>query len=328
MAPRAYWKGYLKLSLVSCPISLFPATSGREKISFHQLNRNTGNRIRYRKVDAETGEEVEAADIVKGYEVDKGQYIELEPEELEAIALESKRTIEIDKFVPKDEIDDLYLADPYYVVPDGEVGQQAFAVIRDAIRQEGMVAIAKVVFTSREHMIALEPRGKGMMGVTLRYPYEVRKPDEYFSRDRKRKGPQGHARSGDPHRRHQARQIRAREIRGRIRGCAEGTAAQETEGRKDRGAQGARALQRHQSDGCAAQERQGEGGQSARPAKAAKKGRKRNDGQREMLLPISGKKAKKPAPNGHRPQARAERAYLSRPLFVSARRGRLCSYRS
>ncbi len=181
MAPRAYWKGYLKLSLVSCPISLFPATSGREKISFHQINRNTGNRIKYRKVDAETGEEVEGSDIVKGYEVEKGQYIELEPEELEAIALESKRTIEIEQFVPKDEIDDLYLADPYYVAPDGEVGQQAFAVIREAIRKEGMVAIGKVVFTSREHIIALEPRGKGMMGVTLRYPYEVRKPDEYFS---------------------------------------------------------------------------------------------------------------------------------------------------
>jgi DNA end-binding protein Ku len=148
VAPRAYWKGYLKLSLVSCPISLFPATSGREKISFHQINRNTGNRIRYRKVDAETGEEVETSDIVKGYEVEKGQYIELEPEELEAIALEGKRTIDIEQFVPKDEIDDLYLADPYYVAPDGEVGQQAFAVIREAIRKEGMVAIGKVVFTS------------------------------------------------------------------------------------------------------------------------------------------------------------------------------------
>jgi DNA end-binding protein Ku len=181
VAPRAYWKGYLKLSLVSCPILLFPATSGREKISFHQLNRNTGNRVRYRKVDAETGDEVEAADIVKGYEVEKGQYIELEPEEIEAIALESKRTIEIEEFVPKGEIDDLYLAEPYYVVPDGEVGQQAFAVIREAVRKEGMIAIGKVVFTSREHMIALEPRGKGMMGVTLRYPYEVRKPDEYFA---------------------------------------------------------------------------------------------------------------------------------------------------
>ena len=180
MAPRAYWKGYLKLSLVSCPIALFPATSEREKISFHQLNKNTGHRIKYRKVDADTGDEVEAADIIKGYQVGKGEYLELAPEELDAIAIESKRTIDIDEFVPKKEIDELYLNSPYYIVPDGEVGQQAFAVIREAIRQEGMVAIGKVVFTSREHIIALEARGKGLLGVTLRYPYEVRSEHEAF----------------------------------------------------------------------------------------------------------------------------------------------------
>src|SRR3989442_723879 len=171
MAPRAYWKGYRKLSLVSCPIALYPATSEREKISFHQINKNTGNRIKYRKVDAETGDEVESADIIKGYEVGKGQYIDVNPEELEAVALESKRTIEIDE---------LYLNDPYYLVPDGDVGAEAFAVIREAINKAGMVAIGKVVFTSREHIIALEARGKGLLGVTLRYPHEVRKEDEYF----------------------------------------------------------------------------------------------------------------------------------------------------
>ena len=181
MAPRAYWKGYLKLSLVSCPVALFPASSEREKISFHQINKKTGNRIKYRKVDAETGDEVDSSDIVKGYEVGKGEYLEIDPEELEAIAIESKRTIEIDEFVPKKEIDELYLNSPYYIVPDGEVGQQAFAVIREAIRKEGMVALARVVFTSREHVIALEPRGKGLLGVTLRYPYEVRKEDEYIA---------------------------------------------------------------------------------------------------------------------------------------------------
>jgi DNA end-binding protein Ku len=180
VAPRAYWKGYLKLSLVSCPIALFPATSEREKISFHQLHKQTGNRIKYKKVDAETGREVEADDIVKGYEVSKGEYIELEPEELDAIALESTRVIEIETFVPKADIDELYLNSPYYIVPEGEVGQQAFAVIREAIRKEGMVALGKVVFTSREHVIAIEPRGKGLMGVTLRYPYEVRSEKTYF----------------------------------------------------------------------------------------------------------------------------------------------------
>jgi DNA end-binding protein Ku len=180
VAPRAYWKGYLKLSLVSCPIALFPATSEREKVSFHQINKKTGSRIKYRKVDADTGDEVDSTDIIKGYEVGKGQYIEINPEELEAIAIESKRTIEIDEFVPKDQIDELYLNSPYYIVPDGQVGAQAFAVIREAINKKGMVAIGKVVFISREHMIALEARGKGLMGVTLRYPYEIRDEKDYF----------------------------------------------------------------------------------------------------------------------------------------------------
>jgi DNA end-binding protein Ku len=180
VAARAYWKGYLKLSLVSCPIALFPATTEREKISFHQINKETGNRVRYRKVDAETGDEVPNDNIIKGYEVAKGEYIELDPEELEAVAIESKRTLEIEQFVPKEDIDELYLRDPYYIVPDGDVGQQAFAVIRDAIHKEGVVALGKVVFTTREHVIALEPRDNGMVGVTLRYPYEVRQAKDYF----------------------------------------------------------------------------------------------------------------------------------------------------
>jgi DNA end-binding protein Ku len=180
MAPRAYWKGYLRLSLVSCPIQLFPATSEREKVRFHQINKNTGNRIRYLKVDADTGDEVASDDIVKGYEVSKGEYIELEPEELEAVEIEGSRMIDIDEFVPKQEIDELFLANPYYIVPDGEVGAQAFAVIREAIKKEGMVALGKVVFTNREHVVALEPRGKGMVGVTLRYPYEIRDEKDYF----------------------------------------------------------------------------------------------------------------------------------------------------
>ena len=180
MAPRAYWKGYLKLSLVSCPIALYPATSEREKISFHQLNKETGNRIRYRKVDAETGDDVEQANIIKGYELAKGEYVDVTREELEAVAIESKRTIEIEQFVPKTQIDELYIRDPYYIAPDGEVGQQAFAVIREAIHKEGMVAVGKVVFTSREHIIALEARDNGTLGITLRYPYEVRKQAEYF----------------------------------------------------------------------------------------------------------------------------------------------------
>lgn len=180
MAPRAYWKGFLRLSLVSCPIQLFPATSEREKVSFNQINKETGNRIRYRKVDGDTGEEVDSENIVKGYQIAKGQYIEIDDDELESIALESTKTIEIDKFVPKSEIDDLYNIRPYYIAPDGKVGQDAFVVIRDIIEKMNMVALGRVVLTSREHVIAMQPRGKGIMGTLLRYPYEVRDEKEYF----------------------------------------------------------------------------------------------------------------------------------------------------
>jgi DNA end-binding protein Ku len=163
----------------------FPRAASERKLASIRSTKKTGNRIRYRKVDAETGNEVDSSEIIKGYEVGKGQYIvEIEPEELEAIAIESKRTIEIDEFVPKQEIDELYLNSPYYLAPDGEVAQQAFAVIREAIRKEGMVALKRVVFTSREHVIALEPRGKGLLGITLRYPYEMRKEEDYFGDSR------------------------------------------------------------------------------------------------------------------------------------------------
>ena len=180
MAPRANWKGFLRLSLVTCPIALFPATSESEKISFNQINKKTGHRIRYLKVDADTGEEVSNEDIIKGYQVDKDRYLEVAKDELENIALESTRTIEIDEFVPRGEIDDLYLVRPYYIVPDGKVGHDAFAVIRETIRSLDKVALGRVVLTNREHVIVLEARDKGLMGMLLRYPYEVRDASEYF----------------------------------------------------------------------------------------------------------------------------------------------------
>ena len=180
MAPRANWKGYLRLSLVTCPIALYPATSEAEKIGFNQINRKTGHRIRYVKVDAETGEDVENEDIIKGYKVDTDSYITVGKDELESIALESTRTIDIDQFVPKSEIDELYIAKPYYIVPDGKVGHDAYAVIRETIRATNKVALGRLVLTSREHVIALEPRDKGLMGLLLRYPYEVRDSAEYF----------------------------------------------------------------------------------------------------------------------------------------------------
>jgi DNA end-binding protein Ku len=169
MAPRANWKGFLRLSLVTCPVALYPATSDSEKISFNQINRNTGHRIKYMKVDADTGEEVANEDIVKGYKVDTDTYLEVSKDELENIALESTRTI-----------DPRYLIRPYYLVPDGQVGHDAFAVIRETIRSMDKVAIGRVVLTNREHIISLEPLEKGLMGTLLRYPYEVRDEKEYF----------------------------------------------------------------------------------------------------------------------------------------------------
>ena len=180
MAPRANWKGFLRLSLVNCPVALYPATSESEKISFNQLNRQTGHRIRYLKVDADTGEEVPNEDIVKGYQLEKDQFIEISKEELQEIALESTRTIDIDEFVDRNEIDPRYLIRPYYLRPDGKVGHDAFGVIRETIREMGKVAIGRVVLTNREHIIALEPLDKGLMGTLLRYPYEVRSEQEYF----------------------------------------------------------------------------------------------------------------------------------------------------
>lgn len=180
MASRANWKGYLRLSLVSCPVALFPATSPSERVRFHQINRQTGHRIRMQRIDEGTGEEVAYEDIVKGYKAGDDQYVTLTREELEGIAVDSTRTIDIDSFVPAEEIDDLYVADPYYIAPDGEVGAQAFAVIRDAIAKQGMVALGRVVLSTREHVIAIRPRRKGLFATTLRYPYEVRKPEDYF----------------------------------------------------------------------------------------------------------------------------------------------------
>jgi DNA end-binding protein Ku len=179
-AARANWKGYLRLSLVSCPIALYPATTESEKIRFHQLHKQTGNRIRYRKVDDETGKEVDSEDIIKAYEVSKGNYIELTDEDLDAVAIESNRTIDIDQFVPRDEIDDLYNIRPYYIAPEGKIGADAFVTIREAIEATDKVALGRVVLTTREHVIALEPRGKGLMGTLLRYPYELRDQKDYF----------------------------------------------------------------------------------------------------------------------------------------------------
>jgi DNA end-binding protein Ku len=180
-APRAYWKGHLGLSLVSCPIELYPATSEKDKVSFNQLNSKTGNRVKYKKVDTGTGDEVLSDDIIKGFQFEKDNYVTIDKDELDAIALDSNKTVEIVSFVPESEIDGLYYNEPYYIAPPSEDhAEEAFAVIREAMSEKGMVAIGRVVLGSREHMIAIQPRGKGLIRTTLLYPYEVRREKDVF----------------------------------------------------------------------------------------------------------------------------------------------------
>ena len=172
MAPaRPYWRGYLKLSLVSCPIALYTGTSSTERVSFRQINKKTGNRLRQQLVDDVTREPVEGEDKGRGYEYSK---------KLDAIAIESNHTIEINSFVPREQIDERYLDSPYYITPDGQVGQDAFAVIREAMHGKDMVALGRVVLAKRERVIVLQPWDKGLMATTLRYPYEIRDAKEYF----------------------------------------------------------------------------------------------------------------------------------------------------
>src|SRR4051812_34339976 len=179
MAPRANWKGYLKLSLVSCSVALFPATSTSQRVRFNVINRETGNRVRYDVVDAESGEEVPKEDRVKGYK-SGDSYVLLEEEELDEVALESTHTIDIESFVPRDEVDEMYLDESYYLVPEDKVGYEAFAVIREAMREEELAGIARVVLYRRERLVMLQPRGKGIVGTLLRYKNEVRNEHDYF----------------------------------------------------------------------------------------------------------------------------------------------------
>jgi DNA end-binding protein Ku len=180
MAPRAYWKGYLKLSLVSCPIALYPAASSSERVSFHRINKRTGNRLKQQNVDSESSEPVEREDIGRGYEVAKGQYVQVEDGELEKIQIESTHTIDIDSFVLRTEVDERYIDSSYYIAPTDQVGQEAFAVIRDAIRDRKMVGLGRVVLAKRERVVMLEAFDRGLLATTLRYAYEVRDAGVYF----------------------------------------------------------------------------------------------------------------------------------------------------
>jgi DNA end-binding protein Ku len=176
-----YWKGYLKLALVSCPIALHAASSTAERIAFRQINKATGNRLRHQLIDEETREPVGPEHKGRGYEVAKGQYLIVEDEEFEAIKIQSTHVIEIDSFVPRQQIDHRFFDTPYYVAPNEPVGQEAFAVIREAMARKTMVALGRLVLAKRERVIALEAYGKGLLGTTLRYPYEVRDAADYFA---------------------------------------------------------------------------------------------------------------------------------------------------
>jgi len=174
MSARAIWKGYLKLSLVSCAVAIYPSTNSSSRIRFNTLNRKTGNRVERQYIDSETGEPVESEDQVKGYRVGKGNYILVEDEELDALRLESTHTIEIESFVPRQEVDERYLDTSYYIAPDDRVAQEAFAVIRDAIRDKGMAGLGRVVMARRERLLLLEPLDQGLVGTTLHAAAEVR----------------------------------------------------------------------------------------------------------------------------------------------------------
>jgi DNA end-binding protein Ku len=176
----ASWTGYLKLSLVTCAVRLQPATTETKKIRFHLINPETGSRINMRAHDAETGEEVERSALVKGYEYDRKRYVTLTNEELDQIKLESTKTIAIERFVAAGKIDTNYLDSPYYIVPDGKVAAEAYKVIRDAMADEKVVGIGRVVLTSREHPVMIQPRDKGLEMFTLRSKDELRDPADYF----------------------------------------------------------------------------------------------------------------------------------------------------
>ena len=180
MAARSIWNGYLRLSLVNCSVALYPAVTGANKVHFHKLNRETGNRLRMRMVDEETGEEVPRDQQVKGYQLTKRSTVQVEEKDLKKIELESTRVMEISKFVPREEIDPLYFDRPYFLAPNDDASQEAFAVLREAMRKKKIGALASVVMHERDHVVLVEPRDSGMLATILRSPEEVRDAKDAF----------------------------------------------------------------------------------------------------------------------------------------------------
>lgn len=303
--PRPTWKGYLKLALVSCPIAVYSAASSTEKVRFNQINRKTGHRIRQRLVDEGTGEPVEATDKIRGYEIDKDIYVTFEDDELDAVAIESSQAIDIDVFVPRDQIDNRYLDSPYYIAPTSKVGAEAFVTIRDAMKLKNLVALGRVVMAKRERVIMLQPWDKGLVGTTLRYPYEIRDEHAYFEdipapiigKDLMAMATQiveARKANFDPSK------FRDRYEDALVEMIERKKAGMPPEARRPISAGGGvidfmEALKRSVAQS-------GDTAKAAKPlAKAGARAKKKIEGQREMLLPIAGKKAaaekeeKKPA---------------------------------
>ncbi|MGV8712744.1 MAG: non-homologous end joining protein Ku [Nitrosomonas sp.] len=179
MTERAFWSGHMRLSLVTFPIRLFPATSARDKIVLHKYDRDSGQRIRYQNVD-EKGEPVDPEDIIRGYEYEKGSFVPIEDQEIDNLKLESKHTIELVQFTDLASIDSIYFDAPYYVVPDGDIAQEAYLTLRDALRMSRKVALGQIMLRDKERIVAIKPCGKGLLMETLRYAYEVRQAEDYF----------------------------------------------------------------------------------------------------------------------------------------------------
>jgi len=303
---RPYWKGYLKLSLVSCPIALYSATSSSERVSFRQINKRTGNRLRQQLVDEVTREPVENEDKGRGYEYAKNSYVPVDDAELDAIAIESSHTIEIDSFVPRDRVDERYLDSPYYITPNDQVGQEAFAVIREAMRAKKMAALARVVLAKRERVLMLQPWDKGLMGTTLRYPYELRDSKEYFDDIPSVKLVPDMLKLAE-------HIVQTKEADFDPSQFVDRYEQAVVEMLKEK--QAGLPVRREQSSPPApnvinlmdALKRSIAGKRVEKSV--AKKGRKRAEGQREMLLPIAGKQAKEPAAKaGARPSTRQKKA--------------------
>ncbi|MGE5537079.1 MAG: Ku protein [Gemmatimonas sp.] len=174
MAAAGTWKGFLKLSFVTCAVRLTPATTAAEHVSFHLINPETGNRVKMKTHDAETDDVLERKDLKRGYEYEKGQYVLLDEDEIKALRIESTRTIDIERFTPLADIDRRYFDTPYYLVPDTKMAVESYRVIQEAIAEEKLVGIAKLVMSNRERVVAIEPRDRGMIVTTLRSPDEMR----------------------------------------------------------------------------------------------------------------------------------------------------------